>query len=1022
MAFLTFLISLLALLMALDNRRSLVELKRRHRQITHKAKDLAPSKQGEAGVPSTKPQGLQYHPSQVPKTNDASHEPSSSSEAAPPPLPQSISQGSGFSDSSSSLNLDRGSHSNVQEKNVPPGDDSKVKGSTDQPRLFPGMKHIQWEMFMGARLFAWLGGLALFFAIAFLVKYSLDHDLIAPWLRIALGYLVSMGLTVGGIRLRRKELRVTSQTLAATGLVGLYSVTFAAYALYDFALFNTPVTVLLASITLSGAVFLADRWKSPLMAALGMLGGLLTPLLLDVDLGDGLPLFGFIGLLSVGILWVSLRHDWVWITGTLAFVTTVYQLCWFAQQAGGINWAMACLLTFPFALLYTAASQRLRRWGAKSLSHAAILEWPGFALLVMMMLFMGAHGATTLHPLWIGLYLLGVGGCLSRQSLLRSFVPRFEWLRIASLSGALACWSYWMGSSMHPAWLMLVCLLFGLLQFWMVARQYREASHPEQKAPILLAPLFPLMVILPMLPGFGEASWIVGVGILLLQCGLVALALVAGSLGLLVLSVLVGFGMFAMGVLSLDAFAFGQGLGFLWLLLPVAVLGWWMRDLTRWRAGFEALGISSESAISPQRQEQIQAIGLRLHSLLPYLLLILMIPQCSADAMHWVMGSTVFLGAMTLWHRHRVPGLDVAGLMAGCAAQAVWLLTDKDLPSWGWVLWVFSHQALFLLPPFLQKKEELSKRSFGASAWSSPIHFLLIHTWFKQEGTWSNLGILPLIYALMTFGLTRWLWQRLTVKHQPDQTILAWFAAATTLFVTLIFPIQFQHQWLTIGWAMEGAALIWLYRSIPHRGLLMAGSSLLAVAFLRLSLNPAILSYEARGDWALFNWYLYTYACVIGSLVFASHRMKQWAPKLKPWTWMPQAFQAMAVLLSFLLMNIEIADFFAPSGQATLIFEFGGHFGRDVTYSLSWSLFALAMMGYGLRYRIRESRWAGLGLLSMTLLKVFFHDMAQLDQLYRIAALVGVAIIAILSSVLYQRFGANAQASASESRPTHTES
>ena len=133
---------------------------------------------------------------------------------------------------------------------------------------------------------------------------------------------------------------------------------------------------------------------------------------------------------------------------------------------------------------------------------------------------------------------------------------------------------------MHPAWLMLVCLLFGLLQFWMVARQYREASHPEQKAPILLAPLFPLMVILPMLPGFGEASWIVGVGILLLQCGLVALALVAGSLGLLVrvswlLDVCMGF--------KPDAFAFGQGLGFLWLLLPVAVLGWWMRDLTRWK-------------------------------------------------------------------------------------------------------------------------------------------------------------------------------------------------------------------------------------------------------------------------------------------------------------------------------------------------------------------------------------------------------------------------------------------------------
>ena len=70
---------------------------------------------------------------------------------------------------------------------------------------------------------------------------------------------------------------------------------------------------------------------------------------------------------------------------------------------------IAACSTFPAALLYTAASQRLRRWGAKSLSHAAILEWPGFALL-MMMLFMGAHGATILHPLWIGLSLAGSRG------------------------------------------------------------------------------------------------------------------------------------------------------------------------------------------------------------------------------------------------------------------------------------------------------------------------------------------------------------------------------------------------------------------------------------------------------------------------------------------------------------------------------------------------------------------------------------------------------------------------------------
>jgi uncharacterized membrane protein len=36
--------------------------------------------------------------------------------------------------------------------------------------------------------------------------------------------------------------------------------------------------------------------------------------------------------------------------------------------------------------------------------------------------------------------------------------------------------------------------------------------------------------------------------------------------------------------------------------------------------------------------------------------------------------------------------------------------------------------------------------------------------------------------------------------------------------------------------------------------------------------------------------------------------------------------------------------------------------------------------------------------------KLFFHDLSQLDQLYRIGAFVVVAVIAILASFLYQRF------------------
>ena len=42
-------------------------------------------------------------------------------------------------------------------------------------------------------------------------------------------------------------------------------------------------------------------------------------------------------------------------------------------------------------------------------------------------------------------------------------------------------------------------------------------------------------------------------------------------------------------------------------------------------------------------------------------------------------------------------------------------------------------------------------------------------------------------------------------------------------FITLIFPIQFSHQWITIGWALEGAALLWLFHRVPHPGLRLVG-------------------------------------------------------------------------------------------------------------------------------------------------------------------------------------------------------
>jgi len=75
-----------------------------------------------------------------------------------------------------------------------------------------------------------------------------------------------------------------------------------------------------------------------------------------------------------------------------------------------------------------------------------------------------------------------------------------------------------------------------------------------------------------------------------------------------------------------------------------------------------------------------------------------------------------------------------------------------------------------------------------------------------------------------------------------------------------------------------------------------------------------------------------------------------------------------------------------------------------MTYTIAWALLALGLLVAGIGRQLRGARYASLALLSVTLLKLFFHDLARLNQLYRIGALAAVAVVAILASFLYQKF------------------
>jgi uncharacterized membrane protein len=397
-----------------------------------------------------------------------------------------------------------------------------------------------------------------------------------------------------------------------------------------------------------------------------------------------------------------------------------------------------------------------------------------------------------------------------------------------------------------------------------------------------------------------------------------------------------------------------------------------------------------------------------LSALLPFLLLILISLRLPLPNPSLVFALALALAVLLLsvTRTFSQPLLAVVSLVCVLLLEAVWQLHQfNPLESAGIPLaWHLGFASLFLAFPFASRRQcEDTTWPWATAALSLVVHFPLVYRLVKLA--WPNdvMGLLPAAGAVPLLGLLAVVGKWFPEGHPRRNGVLAWFGGAGLFFVTLIFPIQFDRQWITLAWALEGAALCWLFHRVPHPGLRWTGVGLLIVAFARLALNPEVLTYHPRSSTPLFNWYLYTYGTVTVALFVAARLLAPPRDRLGGAS-APGLLYGLGVVLAFLLLNLEVADYFTRPGEAALTFQFSGNFARDMSYTIAWALFALVLLVAGLRTRLPAARYGGLGLMTVTFLKLFFHDLSQLDQRYRIGALAAVAVIAILASFLYQKF------------------
>jgi uncharacterized membrane protein len=149
------------------------------------------------------------------------------------------------------------------------------------------------------------------------------------------------------------------------------------------------------------------------------------------------------------------------------------------------------------------------------------------------------------------------------------------------------------------------------------------------------------------------------------------------------------------------------------------------------------------------------------------------------------------------------------------------------------------------------------------------------------------------------------------------------------------------------------------------------------------------------------NWYFYSYSVAAVCCLVAAWLWRPREQQFLEWP-APAWLNLLGAILLFLMLNIEIADFYC-TGQA-LTFSFYANFAQDLTYSLGWAGYAFLLLTIGVWKGSRAARFGGLGLLLVAATKVFLFDMWRLGQLYRVASLVGLALFLIVVSFMYQRY------------------
>ncbi|HEX2536469.1 MAG TPA: DUF2339 domain-containing protein [Chitinophagaceae bacterium] len=208
------------------------------------------------------------------------------------------------------------------------------------------------EQYIGLRLIHLAGIVVLVIGLSIGVKYAIDRNLISEGARIGLAYGAGALLFALAWRLQRPYPSF-SAILFSGAMASLYFTSYAAFAYY--ALFPPLAAFAIMVLLTLFTVFRALYYNRQEIALLGQVGAYAIPFLISTNADNPLVFFLYITIINAGVVYLSLRKEWLLVTRTAQLVTWLLFAGWCVARYTPEDTGIALFFMVLFFLLFSFA-------------------------------------------------------------------------------------------------------------------------------------------------------------------------------------------------------------------------------------------------------------------------------------------------------------------------------------------------------------------------------------------------------------------------------------------------------------------------------------------------------------------------------------------------------------------------------------------------------------------------------------------------------------------------------------------